>query len=97
MSEENDVSKDEFKKVPFQTRILRHPNGSLERKIFINGEILDWSVDISSFQEAQKMGSMYQRAIKADIAKHFTESVSEVLGRKVTMEQILEATKTGWI
>jgi hypothetical protein len=93
---ENEDNK-EIKKVPFETRIFRHPNGSFERKIFINGELLDWSVDVSSFREAQKMGSMYQRAIKADIAKHFTESVSEVLGRKVTMEEIVAATKSGWI
>jgi len=40
---------------------------------------------------------MYQRAVKEDIVKHFTNSVSEVIGRKVTMEDIAKATKTGWI
>jgi hypothetical protein len=81
----------------FETRILKHPNGELERKVFINGEMLDWSVDLTSFREAQKMGPMFQRAIKEDIAKHFTESISDLLGRKVSMEDVARATKTGFI
>lgn len=89
--------KPQIEKVRFETRIKRHPNGSMERKIYINGEMFDWSVDITSFKEAQKMGLMYQKAVKEDIAKHFIESVSDVLGRKITMQEILEANKTGWI
>ena len=91
------MEKNEEGKVRFETRVVMHPNGSLERKIFVGGELLDWSVDISSFQDAQRMGPMYQRAIKEDIAKHFTKSVSEMLGREVTMEEVYNATKTGWI
>jgi hypothetical protein len=91
------MEKNEFGLVKFETRIKFHPNGEIERQIYIGGEMLDWSVDITSFQEAQRMGPMYQRAIKEDIAKHFTQSVSELLGRKVSMEEILKATKTGWI
>jgi len=87
----------EFGLTRFETRIKFHPNGEIERQIYIGGELLDWSVDITSFREAQKMGSMYHRAIKEDIVKHFTNSVSEVLGRKVSMEDIVKATKTGWI
>jgi hypothetical protein len=95
--QENQDADNGVRKVPFETRILRHPDGSFERKIFINNELLDWSVDVASFQEAQKMGPMYQRAVKEDIVKHFTNSVSEFLGRKVTMEEIHHATKSGWI
>ena len=95
--QENMDADNDVRKVPFETRILRHPDGSFERKIFINNELLDWSVDIASFQEAQRMGSMYQKSVKEDIVKHFTNSVSEFLGRKVTMEEIRTATKSGWI
>lgn len=91
------MEKNEFGLVRFETRIKFHSNGEIERKIYIGGELLDWSVDITSFQEAKRMGQMYQRAIKEDIAKHFTNSVSEFIGKKVTMEDILKATKTGWI
>lgn len=95
--QENQDAEKGVRKVPFETRIIRHPDGSFERKIYINNELLDWSVDIASFQEAQRMGAMYQRAVKEDIVRHFTNSVSEFLGRKVTMEQIHDATKSGWI
>jgi len=74
-----------------------HSNGSIEKQIFIDGEMLDWSVDSSSFLEAQKMGPQFALAVQRDIAKHFIESVSEVLGRKVTMDEIKEAIRTGWI
>jgi hypothetical protein len=81
----------------FETKILMHPNGSIERKIYIDGEMFDWSVDVSSFLEAKKMGLMYQKAVQESIANHFVNSVSEVLGRKVTMKEVYEATKSGWI
>lgn len=81
----------------FETRVLMHPDGSLEKKIFVDGELFDWSIDVSSFLEAKKMGPMYMKAVQDDIARHFVNSLSEFLGRKVTPEQITEAGKTGWI
>ncbi len=81
----------------FEVRMKMHSNGSIEKQIFIDNEMLDWSVDSSSFLEAQKMGPQYMRAVQEDIAKHFIESVSEVLGRKVTIEDIKQATIDGWI
>jgi len=91
MSEEN------LGKKRFETKVVMGKNGMLERQIFIGGELLDWGVDLSSFMEAKKMGPQYMKAIQMDIAKHFAASVSEVLGRHVSMEEISEATKTGWI
>lgn len=84
-------------KVKFETRIKLHPSGAVEREIYIGGEKFDWSVDVTSFHEAVKMGPMYKRAVQADIVKHFVDSVSDVLGRKVTMKEVNEATKRGWI
>jgi len=40
---------------------------------------------------------MYKKAVQADIVKHFVDSVSDFLGRKVTMKEVNEATKRGWI
>jgi hypothetical protein len=91
------MDKEEAKKVPFKTLVKKHPNGSLERKIFIGNTEVDYSIDITSFMEARKMGPAYESAIKADIVKHFTECVSDVLGRKVTYAEVLAATKSGWI
>ena len=91
------MENEEVKKVPFKTVIKTHPNGSLERKIFIGNTEVDYSIDVSAFMEARKMGPAYENAIRADIVKHFTNCVAEVLGRKVTYEEVLKATKTGWI
>jgi hypothetical protein len=87
----------EVNRVPFETRVITHPNGSLERKIFIDNVMLDYSVDISSLHEAMKMGPSYAAAIKADIVRHFSTCVSEMVGRKVSYDEIIEATKNGYI
>lgn len=84
-------------KVRFETRVKVHSNGSVEREIWIDGEKFDWSVDITSFHEAVKMGPMYKKAVQKSIVEHFVNSVSDVLGRKVTMKEVNEATKRGWI
>lgn len=76
---------------------MRTKNGTIEKAIFIDGELLDWSIDISSLMECKKMGPEYFRAAQRDIEKHFINSVSEVVGRKITVDQIKEATKNGWI
>ncbi len=89
--------KKETPKVSFEVRMGKGKNGTIEKAIFIDGELLDWSVDVSSLLDAAKMGPKYLRIVQRDIEKHFTESVSEVLGRKISHLEIKEATKTGWI
>jgi hypothetical protein len=81
----------------FEVKVRKRPDGTIEKAIFIGGELLDWSVDISSLVEAYRMGPKYARVAQKDIAKHFIESVSEFLGRKVTADDIKKATKVGWI
>ena len=65
--------------------------------MFIGGELLDWQIDLNSYVDAMKMGPAFRRAVQKDIEKHFTEAVSDTLGRKVTIEQIKNAITTGWI
>lgn len=81
----------------FEVKMRRGDNGTIEKAIFIDDELLDWSIDMSSYMEAMKMGPMYRREIQKNIEEHFIESVSDFLGRKVTMQEIKEAIKTGWI
>jgi len=81
----------------FEVKMRQAENGVVEKAIFIGGEKLDWSIDLSSFAEAIKMGPTYYRAIQRDIEKHFIESVSDFLGRKVSMDEIKNAIKDGWI
>ncbi|MHA2043194.1 MAG: hypothetical protein ACW99G_00285 [Candidatus Thorarchaeota archaeon] len=81
----------------FEVKMRPLPNGTVENAVFIGGEILDWSMDVSSLLEARKMGPKYFKAVQRDVEKHYAESVSEFIGRKVTSEDIQKATKTGWI
>jgi hypothetical protein len=81
----------------FEVRLKHGKNGKIEQAVYIGSEYLDWSVDASSLMEAQRMGPQFFRAAQADITKHFVESVSEFIGRKVTPQEIQTATKTGWI
>jgi hypothetical protein len=81
----------------FQVRMRRGANGKIEKAIFIDDELLDWSVDMTSLMESVKMGPAIFRAAQKDIQKHFVESVSEFIGRKVTAEDVKNAIKTGWI
>jgi hypothetical protein len=84
-------------KKKFEVKFREHPDGFKEKAIFIDDEKLDYSIDISSYLEARQMGTVYKLAVQRDIEKHFTESVSEVLGRKVSIEDIKKAIVTGWI
>lgn len=76
---------------------MRTKAGGVEKAIFIDGQLLDWQIDMSSYAEAVKMGHLYQREVQKSIETHFVESVSDVLGRKVTIEEIKTAIQTGWI
>jgi hypothetical protein len=77
--------------------MMRHVAGGLQKAIFIDGEMLDWAVDTASLREAMMMGPKFFKAIQRDIERHFVESVSDFIGRKVTPQEIKEATRTGWI
>ncbi|RTK96670.1 MAG: hypothetical protein EKK64_03535 [Neisseriaceae bacterium] len=84
-------------KKKFEVKMRSDGSGGIEKAIFIDDEILDWQIDMNSYMDAMRMGPMYQREIQRSIEEHFIESVSDFLERKVTMEEIKEAIKTGWI
>lgn len=74
-----------------------HKDGALRKAIFIDGEMLDWSVDATSLRDAMLMGHKYFRAVQRDIEAHFVASVSDFIGRKVTAQEIKTAIKEQWI
>jgi hypothetical protein len=84
-------------KLKFEVKIRPGKNGVIEKAIFIGDELLDWSVDVTSLLDAARMGPAYYRAAQKDIEKHFVESVSEFVGRKLTPEDIKQAIDSGWI
>jgi hypothetical protein len=84
-------------KVQFEVMMRPAGNGAIENAVFIDGEKLDWSIDMSSLMEARFMGPKFFRAVQDDVVKHYVKSVSDFLGRHITMEEINSAIKTGWI
>lgn len=100
MSEENPdklPTPEELGMKKFEVRFGMGENGVMQKAVFIGGEMLDWQIDISSYMDATKMGPSFRREIQRDIELHFCESVSDFLGRKVTIDEIKTAIKTGWI
>lgn len=89
--------KEEQPKKKFEVKFRIQTDGTMEKDIFIGGERLDYSISINDYMEASKMGPQFKHAVQGDIVKHFTDSVSEFLGRHVTIEEIQVAIKTGWI
>jgi hypothetical protein len=81
----------------FEVKMRPAKGGGIEKAIFIDDELLDWQIDMNSYIEAVKMGPHFRREIQKDIERHFIESVSDTLGRKITMEEIKQAIQTGWI
>ena len=88
---------EEVKKVKFETKMRQGKNGKIETAIFIDSDKLHWSIDTTILIDAFKMGPEYLKAVQKEVEKHFIESVSEFLDRKVTYDEIKTAIKTGWI
>jgi hypothetical protein len=82
-------------KVSFKIGYIMHPDGSLEKKVVINGEVMEYSIDYAAYLEAHRMG--LGNEIKKDIAKHYLSCVSEMVGRNITMQEILQGEKKGFI
>lgn len=81
----------------FEVKMRSDGSGGIEKAIFIDDELLDWQIDMNSFVDAMKMGPQYMREIQRSIETHFVDSVSDFIGRKVSILEIKEAIKTGWI
>lgn len=84
-------------KKSFEVRIHKDEKGTLKQGIFIDGQLLDWSVDLHDLLEAKKMGPKFAKSVEIDIIRHFLQSASDFLGRKLSVEDINEAKKNGYI
>ncbi len=95
--EDTPLHKDGNPMLRFEVKIRKREDDTIEKAIFIDEELLDWAIDISSLMEAKRMGPQFFKEAQKDIEKHFIESVSDTIGRKVTVQEIKKATVTGWI
>lgn len=69
----------------------------VEKAVFIDDKKLDFSIDVLRFLEEKSRGSDHLICEQKRIEKQFVKSVSEAVGRKVTVEEIKRATAEGWI
>ena len=67
------------------------------KAVFVDDVMLDYSVDVEKLKEISALGFEYRKAALLDIEKHFVDCVSEMVGRHVTYQEVLNAFKTGWI
>jgi len=83
--------------VPFEEKTYLSDDDTVEKGIFVDGTLFDWGVDEEDYERAKALGPKYQQAVEASIAKHFVSSFSEFMGREVTLDEVNEARKIGWI
>lgn len=69
----------------------------VEKSVFIDGNKLDFKIDVLRFLEAKQKGISFLIEEQKKIEKQFIKSVSEALGRKVTTPEIKKAILEGWI
>ena len=62
--------------------------------------MFDWGIEEEALQEAKKFAgedASIKKAIHGDIKKFFLDSLSEFLGREVTLKEVNEAVESGYI
>jgi len=67
--------------------------------IVVDDEVFDWGLDDGSISHANRFSSNKEtmRAIHDDIRKYFLESLGEQLGFEVSMRDVNEALRVGYI
>ncbi len=84
------------KKFEWKHRVLE--DGNKENALFVDGEMFDWEVDKESLIEVFATGdAAIIKAAQQDISRHYLDSLSEFIGKKIEFSDIEKAEKTGWI
>lgn len=102
MTEEKKNEEPRIGYVPFEEK--QYFDGVFWAKgIFVDGELFDWGIDEKEYNEAVKFAEKQKNKegmllkIHQNIEKHFINSLSEFMNRKITLKELDEARKTGWI
>lgn len=84
-------------KKKFESKITKDRYGKTVKGLFVDGELLDYSVDVEALKKISALGPEYRKLALEDIERHFCECLSEFVGRHLTKKEIETAFKTGWI
>jgi hypothetical protein len=71
--------------------------GIWKKDVFIDSKLFEYEVDMDSIVKAKSMGPRFILAAQRDIQRHFLECLSEFMGRAISVIEVQEAIKTGWI
>lgn len=86
------------KKFEVRMRFLgSSPEDGVEKAVFIDGQKLDFNIDVLRFLEAKSKGNKFLIEEQKKIEINFVKCVSNFLGRKVKIEEIKKAILSGWI
>lgn len=70
------------------------------KAIVIDGELFDWGMDTNSFNQMRQMIQKHKEmteTVSMSIINHFIECFSDHIGKKITLEEIIDAIKSGYI
>lgn len=71
--------------------------GLLRKDVFVDDKLFGWEVDGKSWANLMSMGKDAGEIAKVEILRHFCESLSNFVGRKVGPGEIMKAIQTGWL
>lgn len=94
------LDKDGRPKLKFEVRMRflgTDPKDGVEKAVFIDNKILDFKIDVFRFLDAKTKGYNFLIQEQKKIEKEFVESVSNFLGRKISIQDIKNAILEGWI
>ncbi len=74
---------------------IRRFNG--EDLIFIDNQYFDFSIDDSDLKKVNSLEGEELEKVHENIKNYLLTSLAQVLGRAVTMKEVMEAIKTGYI
>jgi ornithine carbamoyltransferase len=92
------MSEKEVKKKRFVVKQHFDESAGIHRKdVFIDDQLFEYEIDQESLRKAKEMGPKFYLMACQDIQTHFLQCLSEFMGREVTQEEVMTATRTGWI
>lgn len=75
---------------------VRKYNG--ENKIFVNDQLFDWGIDENALDQIKNIKDEEEiKNINISIRNYFLDSLGEFLGKKISIKQLYDALKVGFL
>jgi len=75
---------------------VRKYNG--ENKIFVNDQLFDWGIDENALDQIKNIKDEEEiKNINISIRNYFLDSLGEFLGKKISIKELYDALKVGYL